>query len=111
MVRRVGRERESLNRVHVVDDTAGDAARFLLGTCTYLRQTSVKPRRIYKTTSNKVHFSRPRRLLKLHAVMDDRLVVHFRKRRPSVLASDGEPVIGLLLALGTVEGLASSGKG
>lgn len=42
--------------------------------------------------------------------MDDRLVVHFRKRRPSVLA-DGEPVIGLLLALGTVEGLASSGKG
>lgn len=43
--------------------------------------------------------------------MDDRLVVHFRKRRPSVLASDGEPVIGLLLALGTMEGLASSGKG
>lgn len=54
---------------------------------------------------------RLRRLLKLHAVMDDRLVVHFRKRRPSVLASDGEPVIGVLLALGTVEGLASSGKG
>lgn len=58
-----------------------------------------------------MYLAHPRRLLKLHAVMDDRLVVHFRKRRPSVLASDGEPVIGLLLALGTVEGLASSGRG
>ncbi|CAM9502752.1 unnamed protein product, partial [Sphacelaria rigidula] len=52
----------------------------------------------------------PYRLLKLHAVMDDRLHVHFRKRRPVVLAQ-GEPVIGLLLGLGTVEGLPEGPSG
>lgn len=51
------------------------------------------------------------RLLKLHATMDDSLRVHFRKRRPSALAADGEPVIGLLLALGTMEGMPAGPSG
>lgn len=42
--------------------------------------------------------------------MDDRLHVHFRKRRPTVLA-EGEPVIGLLLGMGLLEGVSASAKG